>query len=171
MARAFKVKKPYISSRNDYKWSEFLCMRTMKGCANLEAAIASDDRLQLAGSHNNCRYPSGYRGRAQCSHYGYRLCRAFQASKGYNCSNKTHRYRGNHEYRIWRWWPYLQCFAVRCHRLPAGKKSGLQELITAITEIVKGGSPMSPPLKRKVLSMIANPLLPAKQELDLTSEK
>lgn len=138
----------------------------------LEAAIASDDRLQLAGSHNNC----------------VEILRDVETDQpnvvimdidmpGISGIEGVQLLKSKHtdievimntvfddDDRIFN---ALQSGATG-YLL---KKSGLQELITAITEIVKGGSPMSPSIARKVLSMIANPVAASKQVLDLTSRE
>lgn len=51
------------------------------------------------------------------------------------------------------------------------KKSGVMDLLSAISEIVKGGSPMSPSIARKVLSMAIQSAPAAKQDLDLTARE
>ena len=172
MARAFKVKSLTLAGEMTtmirvslYEDNEGL--RKM-----LEAAIASDDRLQLAGSHNNC----------------VDILRDIEVDQpnvvimdidmpGISGIEGVQLLKSKHtdievimntvfddDDRIFN---ALQSGATG-YLL---KKSGLHELITAITEIVKGGSPMSPSIARKVLSMIANPAAASKQELDLTSRE
>lgn len=51
------------------------------------------------------------------------------------------------------------------------KKSGVKDLLSAIAEIVKGGSPMSPSIARKVLSMAVQSTPTVKHDLDLTARE